>query len=430
MFVRLYSDLPFPWRKEEGGAKTVFENEALRYLRKNPNKPFVKVDKVNGNFALLYAEADILKPSCVDCHNTYPGTPKKDWKVGDVRGVLEIIQPLEKYTAQTRQGLKGTLFMLGSISAIGVAGLTIANRSLQKRSQELASAKNQLEAVLDAVPGSISWISSDGIYLGVNRYLAQDWNLSQEAFIGKDVGFLRGNAQLANFIRRFLGSKDMSASQVIDVEVNDSPRYYLFAAQKYQNGEASVSVGIDITERKKAEESLRLAEEKYRSIFENALEGIFQASLEGKFIQINPAMAQIFGYNSPEEMVDSIRDIDSQIFVDLETPKEFKRRIEEQGEVKGLEYQAYRKDKSVIWVQEDSRAVHDNSGNLLYFEGLLQDITQRKRKEEELNRQLQELRVEIDQQKRKQDVAEITQSDYFQEIQREVKDIDFDEFWS
>jgi len=178
-----------------------------------------------------------------------------------------------------------------------------------------------------------------------------------------------------------------------------------------------------------ANESLRLAEENYRSIFENALEGIFQGTPDGLFIRINPAMARIYGYDSPQEMMASITKIGDQIYVDVSSLNEFYRLMQENGQVKSFEYQAYRQDRSIIWVQEDARAVCDSSGNVLYYEGIIQDITQRKRKEEDLQRQLRELRVEIDQTKREQEVAQITQSDYFQELQQAAASLQVDDDW-
>lgn len=172
-------------------------------------------------------------------------------------------------------------------------------------------------------------------------------------------------------------------------------------------------------------EALRIAEENYRGIFENALEGIFQATPDGRYISVNPTMARIYGYSSPEEMIASVAEIGSQIYVNPNSPDEYHRLLEEQGSVKDIEYEVYRKDKSIIWVKESTLAVRDNGGKLLYYEGIVEDITQRKRQEEELKRQLQELRIEIDQQKRKKDVAEITQSDYFREIQAAAERLKF-----
>ena len=303
---------------------------------------------------------------------------------------------------------------------------------LEQAKKKLAKTNEQLEAVLDAVPGSISWIGEDGLYIGVNRHQAQSWNLTPEAFIGQEVGFLKGSSQLAEFMRQFLASAKTAASQVVEVEVNGARRYYLVAAQKYQQGTATVSVGIDVTERKQAEEALRIAEQKYRSIFENALEGIFQAKPNGHYISVNPSMARIHGYESPEQMMASVTEIGDQLYVDPGCRDKFRHLLEEQGEVEEFEYQVYRRDGGVIRVSESTRSVHAPSGQLLYYEGIVKDITKRKQEEEALKRQVQELRVEIDQQKRVRQVAEITQTDYFRELQADVERLRFDDddFWN
>ncbi|AFZ45501.1 putative PAS/PAC sensor protein [Halothece sp. PCC 7418] len=297
--------------------------------------------------------------------------------------------------------------------------------TVQTREKDLADAKEQLETVIDTVPGAISWLNSGGIYLGVNRHLAEDWNLKQDSFIGREVGFLEGSSQLADFTRRFLDSDTESASKEIELQVDERSRYYLVAAQKYKDGSATVSVGIDITERKQAEESLRIAEEKFRSIFENALEGIFQVNLEGQYMSVNPAMANIFGYSSPEEMIEQVTDV-SELYVDPNNEKEFHRRINEEGEIKHWEYQVYRQDGSIVWVQEDTRVVKDRHNNVLYYEGMLQEISERKREEEALKRQVEDLKIEIDQQKRSRQVEEITQTEYFQELEMAVEELRFD----
>ncbi|MEM6253592.1 MAG: PAS domain S-box protein [Cyanobacteria bacterium P01_D01_bin.156] len=176
-------------------------------------------------------------------------------------------------------------------------------------------------------------------------------------------------------------------------------------------------------------QDLRIAEEKYRSIYENALEGIFQSSQEGHFISVNPAMAQLYGYSSPANMVTSIENIAKQIYVDPEGRDTFTRLLDETGEVKDFEYRSYRQDGSIIWVEENTRAVRDNTGEILYFEGIVKDITERKLREIELQRQLKELQIEIDETQKAQDVAKITESSYFQELQSEINQIDVDNFW-
>ncbi|NEO18458.1 MAG: PAS domain S-box protein [Moorea sp. SIO4A1] len=137
----------------------------------------------------------------------------------------------------------------------------------------------------------------------------------------------------------------------------------------------------DITNRKRAEEALRQAEANYRSIFENSVEGIYQITPDGRFISANPALARIYGYSSPEELVESITNVSKQIYLDTEARNEFTNRIAENGAVSSIEAQAYRKDGSVISILENVRPVRDTNGNLLYYEGSVEDITERKRVE-------------------------------------------------
>jgi PAS domain S-box-containing protein len=310
------------------------------------------------------------------------------------------------------------------------ASLETQNADLQRTQTALAAAKEQLEAVINAVPGPISWVDAGGIYIGVNRHFAENWNLTQQAFIGQEVGFLDGSADLADFTHQFLDSSQQFASQVIPLQLGDELHYYLIAAQKYQQGQAAVSVGIDITERETAKESLRIAEANYRSIFENALEGIFQASPEGRFINVNPALAKIYGYNSPAEMIDCITNIGEQLYVDPEQRSQLQAQLDQAETVNNFEYRCYCKDGSIIWTQIDARVVKDNNDNVLYYEGIVQDISDRKRRENELRRQLEELKIEIDQKKREKEVAMLTQSSYFQEVQQEIANVNLDEFWS
>ncbi len=196
-------------------------------------------------------------------------------------------------------------------------------------------------------------------------------------------------------------------------------------------GEDEVLIMVrDITDRKQAEAALRIAEENYRSIFENALEGIFQSSPEGRFLRVNPALAKIYGYDSPTEMIESITDIASQLYVDPEKRVEFRALLETNSSVKDFEYRCYCKDGGIIWTQVDARKVINSDGELLYYEGIVQDITERKRREDELRQQLEDLKIEIDHKKRAQEVAMVTKSNFFQEVQQEIAEVNLDEFWS
>ena len=146
-------------------------------------------------------------------------------------------------------------------------------------------------------------------------------------------------------------------------------------------------------ERKRAEEALRDAEQKYREIFENAGEGIFQSSPEGRFIIANPALARMHGFASPEELIHSRLDISRQIYVAPTRREEFKHQIDEQGEVRGFEHEVFRKDGSKLWISVNAHAVRDDQGAIQYYEGTAQDISERKAAEEKLKANSEHLRA-------------------------------------
>ena len=133
-----------------------------------------------------------------------------------------------------------------------------------------------------------------------------------------------------------------------------------------------------------AYQQLEVAEAKYRSIFENAGEGIFQSTPDGRYITANPALARIYGCDSPEEVTAKFTDIERQLYVDPVRRNEFLRSIEESGTVSDFESKIYRSDGSIVWISGKARAVRDRSGSVLYYEGLIEDITQRKQAQESL----------------------------------------------
>ena len=138
-------------------------------------------------------------------------------------------------------------------------------------------------------------------------------------------------------------------------------------------------------ERRKAEEERRKAEEKYRSIFENAVEGIFQSTVEGRFLTANPAMARMLGYESPGELLEAISNIGHQLYAEPERREEFNRLMRRDGFVSGFEAQLLRKDGTPVWVSAHARAVYGEEGDFVGYEGTVQDITERKRAEEALS---------------------------------------------
>ncbi len=141
----------------------------------------------------------------------------------------------------------------------------------------------------------------------------------------------------------------------------------------------------DITERKEAAEGLQAAEAKYRSIFENSIEGIFQTTSDGYFLSANPALAKMYGYSNYLELTTNITNIQKQLYVNPNRRQEFIDAINKDGEISNFESQIYRRDGSIIWISEKARAVRDFNGELLYYEGTVEDITLRKQAESALH---------------------------------------------
>jgi diguanylate cyclase (GGDEF)-like protein/PAS domain S-box-containing protein len=131
-------------------------------------------------------------------------------------------------------------------------------------------------------------------------------------------------------------------------------------------------------------DELREEAAKYRSMFESATSGIFQTTADGQYRDCNPALARIYGYDSPQELKDSVRDVRRQLYVEDDVRPRFIQLMAECDQVSGFEARIYRKDGSIIWISETARAVRDSEGNFLYYEGFVSDITARKRAEESL----------------------------------------------
>ena len=151
----------------------------------------------------------------------------------------------------------------------------------------------------------------------------------------------------------------------------------------------------DITESKRAEEKLRRSEKKYRSLVENAQEGIFQSTAEGRHISVNQAFANILGYESPEEVMAAIADIPHQVYVHPDDRTKILQIIEKEGSVKGYEAEFYKKDGSKTWMSINMHAIRDEEGRLLYYQGTDQDIIEKKNMETERQENIERLRKSL-----------------------------------
>jgi diguanylate cyclase (GGDEF)-like protein/PAS domain S-box-containing protein len=134
----------------------------------------------------------------------------------------------------------------------------------------------------------------------------------------------------------------------------------------------------DVTERKESTQALREAERRYYNLFENALEGIFRTTIEGQYLDANPALARIYGFESPAELISSLKDIRNQLYVQPQRREEFMHLIKARGLVSSFESQVYRKNGEIIWISENARAVLSDEGRVICYEGTVEDVTERK----------------------------------------------------
>lgn len=172
----LYSPYPFPWRRETGGLRDQFRVDAWSHLLQDPHAPFYRFEIYQGKLVLRYATADLMRQSCVSCHNSHPDSPKTDWKVGDLRGVLEIIYPLQAVASEAKSGLTGLFLLLGGIIAAALLGISlvlkrfykdaallrhekhVAERANAAKSIFLASMSHELRTPMNGIIGMLSVI--------------------------------------------------------------------------------------------------------------------------------------------------------------------------------------------------------------------------------------------------------------------------------
>lgn len=207
-------------------------------------------------------------------------------------------------------------------------------------------------------------------------FKSEDWGLYKEAF----EGALQGT----------------SYDIVVTIKGKDGKTHFVHTQGHPRYDETGQIVGAfgtsqDITKQVLDEKALRDSEEKYRNIFENAVEGFFRSTPEGRFIDVNPAFSKMLGYESPEEVVSSITDIATEYYVDPEDRRRYQKELQKSGQVDDMEFRVRRKDGSEIWVANSTKAYFDEEGNVIRYEGIINDITERIKTEEERDK----LRIQL-----------------------------------
>ena len=215
--VRLYSDLPFPWRAGERSLDD-FQTQALRHLKVNPEKPFVREEILNGQRVLRYAQADRMLVGCVNCHNHYKDSPKTDWKVGDVRGALEVILPVSQWQSATTDVLTRTftvllVALLGGLMLVWMSvrrirsSLMVARDLSEQRKdailrlnqeiadrqlveQELRLSESKLNSIFTSVPEAIVVSDAKGNIVQCNAATAEIFGYQQSELLSQNISIL------------------------------------------------------------------------------------------------------------------------------------------------------------------------------------------------------------------------------------------------
>jgi diguanylate cyclase (GGDEF)-like protein/PAS domain S-box-containing protein len=239
----------------------------------------------------------------------------------------------------------------------------------------------------------------DGRILDCNVAFCQMLGYStREEIVGQpvNIAYFR-QIDRARFVERLRTAKELTNFEQRMRRKDGSVVWVLTSASLVANelGKGLVIQGTltDVTERKRSDEAVRQAEEKYRAIFENSVVGIFQGTPDGRITSINRAFTEMLGYDSPEQVLAENPDRASILLVDPSQMAEWFQRLNEHGVVRGAEFEVYRKDRTTKWVRGSLRAIRDAAGNIVLHEGTVEDITERKQTEEMLQNSENKYRV-------------------------------------
>lgn len=273
-------------------------------------------------------------------------------------------------------------------------------RKRQHDQQDLQQTRDRLLAVLDAIPGFVSWFNAEGRYEGVNRNLANLYGLSPEGFIGRDLDFPPGNSQFADFMRHFLRHDFPTAGRVIDTEVGSLLRQYLVVAQKYDRGRAAITVGIDITERKQFEVALQQQQRLFQQIADASPDILYVYDLADEtIVYINHQIEALTGYHPAR-----VQALGSEFLPKILHPSDLsqmrRRRVSLQhlddGELLESEYRLQTPTGEWRWMHSRELVLaRDLNGCPEQIVGIAQDVTDRKNAEARLRQLNQELETKV-----------------------------------
>jgi len=267
---------------------------------------------------------------------------------------------------------------------------------LRREEEKLRVLSSRQEAILAAVPEIIMEVDNNKIYTWANLAGTEFFG---EDVIGKEAAFyFEGEQDTYDIVRPlFNGAADIIYLESWQRRKDGEKRLLAWWCRVLKDEDNSVkgvlSSARDITERKRMEKDLATSEARYRNLFDNAMEGIYQSTLEGTFSIVNPALAKMLGYENPADMITSVTDIARQFYANPEDRTRLLDAIKDIDYIENFEFLARRKDGGVIWILSNSRIIRNERGQIKSFEGIIQDISERKQAEEKIR----QLNAELEQ---------------------------------
>ncbi len=253
----------------------------------------------------------------------------------------------------------------------------------------LMESEEKYRALIESAGDAIVLVDIYGNILEVNKQAEKLTGYLKNELLGLHIGHIHPKEEVQRTVKGFKeivrqGSGLFNNGMILRKNGDRVPVDITGSVIKFADKIIVQGIFRDITKRTKYERALKEAEEKYRNIYENAMVGIFQSTPEGRLLNVNPALAKIHAYESPEDMIKDIADVSVKLYPNPDDRKRWKKQAEEHGVAQGLEIQLYRKDKKKIWVSMNVCAIRDADGKVLYYEGIVEDITVRKQAEKQL----------------------------------------------
>jgi len=251
-----------------------------------------------------------------------------------------------------------------------------------------------LEATLDATADGILVVDPDENVVTWNKAFQQMWNIPGHLLAERDdeklLSYVADQLEDPESFRENVEEvyEDPEAESFDVLRFEDGRCFHRYSKPQRVGGEVVGRVWSfrDVTDQQRIEKRLRRSERQFRSLFENVPTGIYRTTPDGRILLANPALVDMLGYESAEEMATRNLEADTSFFEPDYSREEFRRQLEEEGEVRGIEARWIREDGSEIYVRESARAVRDESGDILYYEGTVEDISERREYERELQR--------------------------------------------